>query len=121
MGLRSRILVPLISKGQVIGTLSLRSHRVGAYGPRKQAIVERLARQITPAIENAVVYRELLSPREMEVLEQLTLGCSNNQIAEVLSITPNTVYTHVKHIKTKLRTSNRTQTALAARTMLQPS
>ena len=113
--------MPLISKGQVIGTLGLRSHRVGAFGPREQAIVERLARQITPAIENSAVYQELLSPREMEVLEQLTQGSSNNEIAEVLSITPNTVYTHVKHIKTKLKTSNRTQTALAARTMLQGS
>ena len=64
---------------------------------------------------------QLLSPRELEVLEQLVLGSSNNQIAEVLSITPNTVYTHVRHIQAKLRTSNRTQTALAARTMLHQS
>ncbi len=64
---------------------------------------------------------QLLSPRELEVLEQLTLGYSNNQIAKVLSITPNTVFTHVRHIKTKLKTSNRTQTALVARTMLHQS
>ena len=100
MGLRSRLLVPLISKGQVIGTLGLRSLRVGAYGSREQAIVERLAGQIAPAIANAAAYQELFSPRELEVLEQLTMGYSNNQIAEVLSITPNTVFTHVRHIKT---------------------
>ncbi len=81
MGLRSRLVVPLISKGRVIGTLGLRSLRVGAYGPREQAIVERLARQITPAIANAAAFQELFSPREQEVLEQLTLGYSNNQIA----------------------------------------
>ncbi len=121
MGLRSRLVVPLISKGRVIGTLGLRSLRVGAYGPREQAIVERLARQIAPAIANAAAYQELFSPRELEVLEQLTLGYSNNQIAEVLSITPNTVFTHVRHIKAKLKTSNRTQTALVARTMLHQS
>ncbi len=65
--------------------------------------------------------RELLTPRELEVLEQLALASTNNQIAELLSITPNTVYTHDRHIKAKLKTSNRTETALLARAMLHES
>ncbi len=64
---------------------------------------------------------ELLTTRELEVLEQLALASTNNQIAEFLSITPNTVYTHVRNIKAKLKTSNRTETALLARTMLHES
>ena len=63
-------------------------------------------------------FEGLLSARELEVLELLAEGASNKQISEALSITPNTVYTHVRHIQGKLRTANRTQTALLARTML---
>ena len=59
----------------------------------------------------------LLSAREWDVLELLAQGASNKQISEVLSISPNTVYTHVRHIQGKLQTANRTQTALLARTM----
>jgi PAS domain S-box-containing protein len=52
-GIRSVIVVPLTSKGRVIGTLSLRSRRVAAYGALQQAILERLANQIAPAVENS--------------------------------------------------------------------
>ncbi len=58
-----------------------------------------------------------LSARELEVLDLLAEGASNKQISENLLISPNTVYTHVRHIQGKLRTANRTQTALLAKTM----
>ena len=58
MGLHSVIMVPLSSKGKIIGTLSLRSQQVGAYGGREQAILERLANQIAPAVENAELYHQ---------------------------------------------------------------
>ena len=63
-------------------------------------------------------FEGLLSARELQVLEFLAEGASNKRISEALSISPNTVYTHVRHIQSKLRTANRTQTALLARTML---
>ena len=63
-----------------------------------------------------IEFQGLLSARELEVLELLAEGASNKQISEDLSISPNTVYTHVRHIQSKLRTANRTQTALLART-----
>ena len=63
-GMRASIVVPLICKGRVIGALSLRSHRAGAYGPREQQILERLASQIAPAIENARLYQETLQAEE---------------------------------------------------------
>ncbi|MFQ6026151.1 MAG: response regulator [Dehalococcoidia bacterium] len=56
----SSIMVPLIAtQGKVIGTLGLRSSRIGAYGPREQEILERLAKQIAPAMENADLYQEV--------------------------------------------------------------
>jgi two-component system NtrC family sensor kinase len=56
--LNSGIITPLISKGTVIGTFSLRSRQFGAYGPHEQEVLERLAKQIAPAIENARLYEE---------------------------------------------------------------
>ena len=57
-GLVSSIGVPLISKGQPIGALFLRSQRMEAYGPREQAILERLANQIAPAVDNARLFEQ---------------------------------------------------------------
>jgi PAS domain S-box-containing protein len=58
MGLRSAIMLPLSSKGKIIGTLSLRSQQIGAYGAREQTLLERLANQIAPAVENAALYEQ---------------------------------------------------------------
>ena len=43
-----------------------------------------------------------LTDREVEVLEQIALGGSNQEIAEVLFLSEATVKTHVAHILTKL-------------------
>ena len=65
-GLRSFITVPLTSKGSVIGTLGLCSRRSSAYGLREQAILERLASQIAPVVENAQLYDKIqpISPKQ---------------------------------------------------------
>lgn len=55
-----------------------------------------------------------LTEREIEVLQLLTQGASNPQIAEELVITVNTVKTHIRHILTKLQLENRTQAAAYA-------
>lgn len=52
---------------------------------------------------------EALSPREMEVLEQLSIGASNNEIASRLVISENTVKNHIHNILTKLNLQNRVQ------------
>jgi DNA-binding NarL/FixJ family response regulator len=48
-----------------------------------------------------------LTDREKEVLDLLTQGCTNRQIAEQLAISANTVKKHVDHILQKLGVSNR--------------
>ena len=71
-GLRSGILVPLISKGEFFGVLSLRSCRPSVYGPKEQAILERLANQIAPAIENSQLYLRLqASTEEMALADEV--------------------------------------------------
>jgi DNA-binding CsgD family transcriptional regulator/tetratricopeptide (TPR) repeat protein len=57
----------------------------------------------------------LLSQREIEVLRLIADGQSNQQIAEKLIISLNTVKTHVSHIFSKLDTTDRLQTVKKAR------
>ncbi|MCH7746162.1 MAG: helix-turn-helix domain-containing protein, partial [Chloroflexi bacterium] len=59
-----------------------------------------------------------LSARQREVLELLSQGDSNQDIASKLGISPNTAKTHVRNIMSKLNAANRTQAALAAQTLL---
>jgi DNA-binding NarL/FixJ family response regulator len=55
-----------------------------------------------------------LSQRELEVLELLAQGHSNQQIATDLSISVSTVKNHVHHIIRKLEVSDRVQAAILA-------
>jgi len=55
-----------------------------------------------------------LSPREMEVLHQISLGKNNKQISAQLCITEKTVKTHVSSILSKLELDDRTQAAIFA-------
>ena len=55
-----------------------------------------------------------LSPREREVLEHLTTGATNKEIASSLCISENTVKNHLKNILAKLHLQNRVQAAAYA-------
>jgi two-component system response regulator DegU len=55
-----------------------------------------------------------LSPREMEILEHVTSGLSNKEIAYKLGISHQTVKNHMTAILRKLRVDDRTQAAVYA-------
>ncbi len=55
-----------------------------------------------------------LTPREIEVLEQVVKGAANKEIATTLSITENTVKIHLRNILEKLHLQNRIQAAVYA-------
>jgi PAS domain S-box-containing protein len=55
-----------------------------------------------------------LSDRETEVLRLITEGYTNAQISELLSISPNTIKTHINNIFNKLGVNDRTQAAVLA-------
>ncbi|CAL9357528.1 LuxR C-terminal-related transcriptional regulator [Streptomyces sp. enrichment culture] len=55
-----------------------------------------------------------LSPRELQVLAELTTGRTNREIAERLYVTPRTVGTHIEHILAKLDVPNRAAAAARA-------
>jgi DNA-binding NarL/FixJ family response regulator len=55
-----------------------------------------------------------LTSREIEVLEQIVTGATNQEIAETLHITKNTVKIHLRNILEKLHVQNRIQAAVQA-------
>ncbi len=56
-----------------------------------------------------------ISPREVQVLERLARGDSNQEIAEALFVSANTIKTHLKNLYAKLDVSRRTQAVGKAR------
>lgn len=57
---------------------------------------------------------EDLTPRELEVLQLIRDGCKNKQVADLLSISENTVNFHVKNIMEKLGANDRTHAVTIA-------
>ena len=74
-------------------------------------LLERLGSK-TPPQEEVAQYQ--LSRREREVLQLLTQGQTNREIAQKLILSVSTVKIHVEHILAKLRVSDRTQAAVRA-------
>jgi DNA-binding NarL/FixJ family response regulator len=56
-----------------------------------------------------------ISERELQVLELLAAGRSNKEIASRLSVSPNTIKTHVARLFEKLAVKRRTEAILRAR------
>ena len=57
---------------------------------------------------------EILTSRQIEILAQVAVGASNDEIAERLCISPHTVKTHLYNIFKKTKVTNRLQAALWA-------
>ena len=60
-GAKSGIVVPLIRRGEAIGTLNLGSMKPGTYNRSHEKILRRIAGQLAVAIDNANLYRKLES------------------------------------------------------------
>jgi DNA-binding CsgD family transcriptional regulator len=56
-----------------------------------------------------------ITPRELEILEQIAAGLSTREIAGKLFVSENTVKTHTSRLLEKLSASRRTQAVQAAR------
>jgi LuxR family transcriptional regulator of csgAB operon len=58
--------------------------------------------------------KKILTQREIEILSLVAVGAKNEEIAERLFISPNTVKTHIYNIFKKINVTNRLQAALWA-------
>lgn len=88
-------------------TAAIRAAAAGqpALGP---AVQQRLMRRaVSPAIA--------LSPRELEVLQMVAEGHSNEAVAERLFVSRATIKTHLAHIFDKLQVESRTAAVAKAR------
>jgi DNA-binding NarL/FixJ family response regulator len=80
--------------------------------PRRFA--RRAAGAMTPSEESAVLLLKHLTARESQVLELLAKGASSSDIARELSVSANTVRSHVQNILTKLQVHSRLEAAAFA-------
>jgi len=64
--------------------------------------------------ESARLLEDQLTPREREVLGLLVEGASSEQIAVRLTVSPNTVRTHIQNVLTKLQVRSRLEAAAFA-------
>lgn len=61
---------------------------------------------------NVEAIKEVLTPRQLDILECITRGRSNKQVARQLNLSENTVKVHVSNLLRGLGLSNRTEAAI---------
>jgi two-component system, NarL family, response regulator len=76
----------------------------------QRQIAPRVALKLAERVDGA----KTLTDRELEVLQLLAQGNSNQKIGETLSITDSTVKFHINHILQKLNVVDRTQAVIVA-------
>ncbi len=67
-----------------------------------------------PPREAAVSTCEILSQRELEILDKVARGMSNREISAAIGISDHTVKHHLSHVLAKLEVDNRNSAALMA-------
>jgi DNA-binding NarL/FixJ family response regulator len=76
--------------------------------------IRELDMPVTRTDSAAVAIRAALTDRELEIFTRLASGNSNNEIANDLSVSTNTVANHIASILAKLHLENRIQAAVQA-------
>lgn len=69
--IRSLMWVPLVSRGRLIGMLSVANSRPGAYGPRNAELALAIGRQAAVALENAHLHEQARDVATLEERERL--------------------------------------------------
>lgn len=111
----------LVGKGTDVGTLlnavrAVASGEVWANRRVAAQALEQLAAPARPEADGNV----MLTRREWEIVEAISRGLRNREIARALGISEKTVKTHLNHIFSKLRLESRFALALWAQGELQP-
>jgi DNA-binding NarL/FixJ family response regulator len=89
---------------------AIREVRQGG-APMSREIARKVIASFHEPVTSAAEVEDL-SPRELEILEQLAEGRSNKEIAGFLSLTESTVRWHLWHVYHKLHVRSRTEAVL---------
>ena len=77
---------------------------------KKETIIKEVLVPVNDYVKDEAMVEKLgISVREYDVLEQMSQGLSNQEIADVLFISLNTVKTHAANLYMKLDVKRRTQ------------
>jgi DNA-binding NarL/FixJ family response regulator len=104
-----RFLVRDLSQEVYVGTIAVIFTALGIWaGPR---LLKRKVVVVRPdfVLDQQALERLGISKREHEVLELMAKGLSNQEIADKLFVSVNTVKTHLANLFVKLEVSRRTQ------------
>lgn len=85
---------------------------MGVYGAQwayAESVLLEHARRVQSLIDGHLAPQTVLSAREAQVLDSVTWGRSNREIASILVITERTVKFHVSNILSKLGLERRTE------------
>jgi LuxR family transcriptional regulator, maltose regulon positive regulatory protein len=125
-GLHEGVQQTILDQGPEIGTLLLSARENAEHTGDSSDLVSYLDRllgnypsdqstQAKPGLRSPIA--EPLSVRESDILTLIAQGRSNKEIARTLSIAPETVKSHMKHIFTKLNVERRAQAVSRAQSL----
>ena len=78
------------------------------------SVTVRLLERLSEPVSTGPKVEELLTERELDVVELVARGRTNSEIAESLFVSVSTVKTHLEAIRLKLQVRNRTEIAIWA-------
>ena len=117
---RDGMTIPIVTRSGTV-TLFCPCGRNPNVSERARAAVEIIGIYSNHALKRAVMQRQRaeaahtpLTPREREIMQWVASGKTDDEIADILSISTTTVTTHVEHAKQKLDAFRRTYAVVQA-------
>jgi LuxR family maltose regulon positive regulatory protein len=107
-----------IDEGPPIASLLYQAASRGiapAYTRQLLAAIPAVETEQADTLDHQAQSIELLSEREIEVLQLIAEGLTNQEIATKLFLSPHTIKVHTRNIYSKLDTHNRTESVSKAR------
>ena len=112
-GFPDGIAVPCHGANGYLGLVSLAFERLETVGPEERAAIELASLVLHDRMRHVAltrgVWKPVLTARERECLAFVADGRSDGDIADILSISENTVVTHIQNAKRKLGSRTRAQ------------